>query len=478
MLFSKRSVSELAASVAGGSAKSADLVAESFAGIDERDEEVGAFISLCRDKALSRAAEIDALPPSDKAAMPLAGIPIAIKDNICTKGHATTCASHILENFVPPYSADVVERLEAAGAVIVGKVNLDEFAMGSSCENSALKCTRNPHDLTKIPGGSSGGSAAAVAAGFVPLALGSDTGGSIRLPASFCGVVGLKPTYGRVSRYGLVAFASSLDQIGPMSNSVRDAGTLLSVIAGDDRRDATCAGRPFENSPDLYSGSLEGMRVGIPAEYFGDGLDPQVRARVEESIDSLRAAGALTLAVNLPMVKHSIGAYYVVCTAEASSNLARFDGVRYGHRSASAKNLAEMYSRSRSEGFGAEVKRRIMLGTYVLSSGYYDAYYLKAAKVRTLISKDFDSAFERCDAIVSPVAPAAAFGIGEKSDDPIKMYLTDIYTVSANLAGIPGISVPSGTVAGLPVGVQFMAPKWRENTLIRLGHTVEQARIS
>jgi aspartyl-tRNA(Asn)/glutamyl-tRNA(Gln) amidotransferase subunit A len=356
---------------------------------------------------------------------------------------------------------------------MVGKTNLDEFAMGSSTENSFFGATRNPHRTTHIPGGSSGGSAAAVAAGFVPAALGSDTGGSIRQPSSHCGVVGLKPTYGRVSRYGLVAFASSLDQIGPIANDVRDIGALLEVISIADKRDSTNAGKQFVNAPSLYSGNAEGLTIGVPKEYFGESLSGPVRERIESLMGKLSNAGAKFVDVTLPNVSHAIAVYYIVCTAEASSNLARFDGVKYGYRSARKSSLSEMYEATRQEGFGAEVKRRIMLGTYVLSSGYYDAYYLKAAKVRTLIARDFDNAFSQCDAVISPVAPTPAFALGDKCDDPLTMYLTDIYTVSANLAGIPGISVPCATIDGLPVGVQFMAPKWREDTLLKIGFAVQ-----
>ena len=443
--------------------------------IRQRDNDVHAFISVQRDRALKRAETIDKLDKSEKFLLPLCGVPVAVKDNLCTRDIPTTCASKILENFSPPYSATVVEALEKAGAVIVGKTNLDEFAMGSSTENSFFGPTRNPHSPAHIPGGSSGGSAAAVAAGFVPAALGSDTGGSIRQPSAHCGVVGLKPTYGRVSRYGLVAFASSLDQIGPIAADVRDIGALLEVIALPDKRDSTCAGKPFVNDSSLYSGNVNAMTIGAPREYFGEGLSEPVRERIESLMEKMKSLGAEIVDVSLPNVTHAIAAYYLICTAEASSNLARFDGVKYGYRCTRAGSLTDMYESTRREGFGAEVKRRIMLGTYVLSSGYYDAYYLKAAKARTLIARDFDRAFAQCDAIISPIAPAPAFKIGEKCDDPLAMYLTDIYTVSANLAGIPGISVPCGTVDGLPIGAQFMAPKWREDTLLRLGFAAQSA---
>jgi aspartyl-tRNA(Asn)/glutamyl-tRNA(Gln) amidotransferase subunit A len=426
-----------------------------------------------REAALRRAAEIDGLDGGQKALLPLCGAPIAVKDNICTEGVPTTCSSKMLENFIPPYSAAVIEALEKAGAVIVGKTNLDEFAMGSSTETSFFGPTRNPASLDRTPGGSSGGSAAAVASRMTPLALGSDTGGSIRLPASFCGVVGLKPTYGRVSRYGLVAFASSLDQIGPFAADVRDAGALLAVLSAPDKRDSTCAAEPFVNTPSLYDGGVKGLKIGVPKEYFGEGLSPSVRGPIEAAMKKLAAAGAELVDVSLPNVKYAVATYYIICTAEASSNLARYDGVKFGHRSGSAESLIDMYETTRKEGFGAEVKRRIMVGTYVLSSGYYDAYYLKAAKVRTLIAADFDQTFSQCDALVSPVAPTPAFRVGENCDDPLAMYLMDIYTVSANLAGIPGISVPCGVADGLPVGVQFMAPKWREDTLLKIGFAAQ-----
>jgi len=443
--------------------------------IRAEDRSLRSFISINAEKALARAQALDALPKAAKQAMPLFGVPLAIKDNICTRAIATTCASNMLQGFVPPYNAAVVDAIEGAGALIVGKTNLDEFAMGSSTETSAWGVTRNPHDTERIPGGSSGGSAAAVAAGLVPAALGSDTGGSIRQPCSHCGVAGLKPTYGRVSRYGLVAFASSLDQIGPIARDVRDLGLLLSIISGPDERDSTCAGKVFDDREELYSGDVGGLKVGIPAEYFGEGLSDGVRGALERLVERLREAGVECVDVSLPNVHNAIAAYYVLCTAEASSNLARYDGVKYGYRAQGASDLADMYRTTRSEGFGAEVKRRIMLGTYVLSSGYYDAYYLKAAKVRTLIGGDFDSAFGRCDAVLSPVAPTTAFRIGEKCDDPLQMYLTDIYTVSANLAGIPAVSVPCGTDGALPVGAQFMGPKWREDTLVRLAFATQQA---
>lgn len=473
MSFFSGPMADAARRVQRGEARSVDLVERSLKAITDRDRDVHSFISIQSENASKRAENIDGLTAAEKERMPLCGVPIAVKDNICTKGVATTCASKILSGFLPPYSATVVEALESAGAVIVGKTNLDEFAMGSTTENSYFGMTRNPCDLGHIPGGSSGGSAAAVAAGFVPAALGSDTGGSIRLPSAYCGVVGLKPTYGRVSRYGLVAFGSSLDQIGPMAADTRDVGLILSIISAPDGRDATHAGRRFADEAALYSGLARQLTIGVPKEYFGVGLSAPVRSSIEGLKEKLSSAGATFVDVSLPNLDSAVATYYIICTAEASSNLARFDGVKYGFRSDKASSLLDLYQNTRREGFGAEVKRRIMLGTYVLSSGYYDAYYLKAAKVRTLIAQDFDRVFERCDAIISPVAATTAFAVGEKSEDPLSMYLTDIYTVSANLAGIPGISVPCGKNGVLPIGVQFMAPKWREDTLLKLGFATQ-----
>jgi aspartyl-tRNA(Asn)/glutamyl-tRNA(Gln) amidotransferase subunit A len=472
----RESVGRLAERIRKGEISSSELCRRVLDQTEQADAAINAFISLDRERALARAEALDRLPGQEKARKPLIGVPIAVKDNICKRDLPTTCASKMLRDFMAPYDATVVEALENAGAVIVGKTNLDEFAMGSSTETSAAGVTRNPHDPDRIPGGSSGGSAAAVAAGMVPAALGSDTGGSIRQPCSHCGVAGLKPTYGRVSRYGLVAFASSLDQIGPIAHDVRDLGLLLSVISVPDERDATCAGRTFEDDASLYDGDVAGMRIGVAREYFGEGLGNEVRGAIEALMGRLGEAGAEFVNVSLPMVNNAVATYYIVCTAEASSNLERYDGVKYGYRASVASSLSDMYCRTRQEGFGAEVKRRIMLGTYVLSSGYYDAYYLKAARVRTLIARDFSNAFERCDAVISPVAPTVAFKIGEKSDDPLQMYLTDIYTVSANLAGIPGISVPCGKTGGLPIGVQFMAPKWHEDTLLKLAFTTQELR--
>lgn len=450
-------------------------VAEALARIETANPDLNAFISVQPERAMARARELDALPAERKRAMPLVGVPVAVKDNICTRDVPTTCASRMLERFVPPYSAAVVDALEEAGAVIVGKTNLDEFAMGSSTEQSYMGAARNPHDRDRVTGGSSGGSAAAVAAGVVPVALGSDTGGSIRQPCSHCGAAGLKPTYGRVSRYGLVAFASSLDQIGPIAADVRDLGLLLSTISVPDERDSTSARRQFVDDPGVYDGDVRGLKVGIAREYLGEGLSGEVRECIEAAAAGLEKQGATLVEVSLPTLQYAISTYYIICTAEASSNLARYDGVKYGYRAdSSGKDLIELYKATREEGFGEEVKRRIMLGTYALSSGYYDAYYLKAAKVRTLIRQDFEKVFERCDAVISPVAPAPAFRIGEKRDDPLEMYLTDIYTVSANLASIPAISVPWRASAGLPVGVQLMAGRWHEDILLKLGYAVQE----
>ncbi len=473
MRFFGGTISELVKQVRAGEYSCCDLAERSLKLIENGDGNINSFVSVERQKAIERAELLDKLPADKKEKLPLLGIPVAVKDNICTMGIKTTCGSRMLENFTPPYDAAVVEMLNNAGAVIVGKTNMDEFAMGSSTETSFSGITRNPVDPERIPGGSSGGSAAAVSAGFVPAALGSDTGGSIRQPCSHCGVVGLKPTYGRVSRYGLVAFASSLDQIGPVTSDVRDAGLLLSILSEKDKRDSTNAGKPFTDDSSIYNGDIRGMRIGLPREYFGDGLSDVVRNQLNALLDKMKSAGATAVEISLPHVQYAIATYYIVCTAEASSNLARYDGVKYGFRDVSAANLLDMYTETRQKGFGDEVKRRIMLGTYVLSSGYYDAYYLKAAKVRTLIAQDFTDAFRECDIIMSPVTPTPAFKIGEKTEDPLQMYLTDIYTVSANLAGLPGISVPCASVDGLPVGVQFMAPAWREDMILKAGFAAQ-----
>ncbi|NLG17472.1 MAG: Asp-tRNA(Asn)/Glu-tRNA(Gln) amidotransferase subunit GatA [Fibrobacter sp.] len=476
MAFLNMSVSGLAAKTRKKEIGCVEALKQSLDLIKKEDSSLHSFISVQEKEALERAEMLDSLPDERRKQMPLFGVPVAVKDNICTQGVETTCGSRMLRGFKPPYNAAAVEMLLDAGAVIVGKTNLDEFAMGSSTETSDFGPTRNPADRERIPGGSSGGSAAAVGAGLVPAALGSDTGGSIRQPCSHCGVAGLKPTYGRVSRYGLVAFASSLDQIGPMASDVRDLGLVLSVISREDKRDSTCAGKPFREPDDLYSGDIRGLRIGLPREYFGDGLSDEVRRPLMETLQRLKDAGAEAVDISLPNVSFAIAVYYIICTAEASSNLARYDGVKYGYRDLNSSSLTDMYSETRRQGFGAEVKRRIMLGTYVLSSGYYDAYYLKAAKVRTLIRNDFSNAFEKCDVLMSPVTPSPAFRIGEKVNDPLQMYLTDIYTVSANLAGIPALSVPCPFAGKLPVGVQLMAPHWREDTLLRSAFAVQEMK--
>jgi len=437
---------------------------------------VNAYLSTMGEQALDEARLFDSGKKRDFSASPLAGLPIAIKDVICIHGSITTCGSCILQGFVAPYSATVIEKLKKAGAIFIGKTNMDEFAMGSSTENSAFMKTRNPWDLDRVPGGSSGGSAAAVAAGLCAGALGSDTGGSIRQPASFCGVTGIKPTYGRVSRFGLVAFASSLDQIGPITRDVEDAAIMLQAIAGYDPGDSTSVDLPVPEYRAALKESIRGLRLGIPREYFIEGTDPQVEAAVRNAISTCRQLGARIVDISLPHTEYGIAAYYIIAPAEASSNLARYDGVKYGHRDKGTRDLIEMYRKSRSQGFGAEVKRRIMLGTYVLSAGYYDAYYRKASQVRTLIRRDFLDAFEKCDAILAPVSPIPAFRIGEKFDDPLQMYLSDVFTLPASLAGIPGISVPCGfTSEKLPIGLQIFGPHFREELILRIAHQFEQA---
>jgi aspartyl-tRNA(Asn)/glutamyl-tRNA(Gln) amidotransferase subunit A len=457
---------------------SAVALAESFyQRIDSTDEKIGAYLTLTRERALEKAAHIDSLADKGDPLPPLAGVPIAVKDVMVMRGVRSTAGSKILSNFVSPYDCTAVARLEAAGAIVLGKTNCDEFAMGSSNENSGYYPVCNPRDLSRVPGGSSGGSAASVAAGMSVAALGSDTGGSIRQPASFCGVVGMKPTYGRVSRYGLIAFASSLDHIGPFANTVKDAALVLRTIAGRDPMDSTSAEVPVPDYVAELEKPVRGLKVGVAREYFGEGLDAEVRSAVEAAIQKLGELGCEVVPVSLQHTEYAIPAYYIVATAEASSNLARFDGVRYGFRSPKARTLAEMYRLSRDGGFGMEVKRRIMLGTYALSSGYYDAYYLKAQKVRTLLTRDFDEAFRKVDVIAAPTAPTAAFKIGEKVDDPLAMYLADIYTVTANLAGIPAISVPCGETRDLlPIGLQLLGRHFDEATLLQVAGAYEAAR--
>jgi aspartyl-tRNA(Asn)/glutamyl-tRNA(Gln) amidotransferase subunit A len=468
---------ELRESISSGRVKAADLADAYYSRIEQVNPRLNVFLSLTKDRALKQADLVDSAAAKGDPLGPLAGIPLGIKDVLVTRGAPSTAGSKILKNYHPPYDATAVARLEAAGAVLLGKLNCDEFAMGSSNENSAYGPVRNPVDPARVPGGSSGGSAAAVAANLAVGTLGTDTGGSIRQPASFCGVVGVLPTYGRVSRYGLIAFASSLDRIGPFAGNVRDAATLLSVIAGHDPCDATSSRAPVADYAAESDQGVEGLRVGVPAEYFSDGLDSEVREQIESGIQALKAAGCTIKPISLSHTRYAIPAYYLVATAEASANLARFDGVRYGHRSASSATLSDMYSHSRDEGFGAEVKRRIMLGTYALSAGYYDAYYLKAQKVRRLLANEFLQAFVDVDAIVTPTAPTPAFKIGEKANDPLAMYLADIYTVTASLAGICGVNVPCGaTRAGLPIGMQVLAGHFKEGTAFRVARAVEAAQ--
>jgi aspartyl-tRNA(Asn)/glutamyl-tRNA(Gln) amidotransferase subunit A len=452
------------------------LAEEHYARIQREDEQIGAFLTLSKERALEQADRIDRMAAEGKPLPPLGGVPVAIKDVMVTRGVRTTAGSKALDNFVPPYDCTAVACLEAAGAVVLGKTNCDEFAMGSSNENSGFYPVHNPRDLSCVPGGSSGGSAAAVAAGMAVAALGSDTGGSIRQPASFCGVVGLMPTYGRVSRYGLIAFASSLDHVGPLTRNVHDAALVLHIIAGRDPMDSTSADAPVPDYVAELGKPVRGLKLGVAKEYFGEGLDEEVRQSVESAIDRLKSMGCEIIPVSLPHTRYAIPTYYLIATAEASANLARYDGARYGYRANGVKTLSEMYRRTRDEGFGAEVKRRIMLGTYALSAGYYDAYYLKAQKVRTLLARDFKEAFRTVDAIVTPTAPTAAFKLGEKSADPLAMYLADIYTVTADLAGVPGISVPCGeTKEKLPIGLQILGKHFEEATILRVAHAHEQA---
>jgi aspartyl-tRNA(Asn)/glutamyl-tRNA(Gln) amidotransferase subunit A len=476
-----KTIEQITSELSGGETNARAVASRSVAAAEELNDTLNAFLQIDRAGAIRRAEELDketdgAQADGGATQTPLRGIPIAIKDNICVRGLQATCGSRILAGYQPPYDATVVERLKAAGAVIIGKTNCDEFAMGSSNENSAYGPVRNPWDTERVPGGSSGGSAAAVASRVVPVALGSETGGSVRQPAALCGIVGVKPTYGRVSRYGLVAFGSSLDQVSVFGLTVKDAATVLQIIAGRDERDATTADVDVPDYSANLTGDIKGARIGVPRDFFGEGLDAEVRASVEAVIDAYQEMGAQVVDVVLPHAKYSIAVYYILATAEASSNLARFDGVRYGHRTEDPEDLKQMYRRTRDEGFGAEVKRRIMLGTYVLSSGYYDAYYLKAQQVRTLLQQDFLKAYESCDAILTPTTPTPAFRLNEKTDDPLAMYLSDIYTCMANLAGVPGISVPCGlSQTGLPIGFQLMGRHWGEPDIFRLAHAYEQS---
>jgi aspartyl-tRNA(Asn)/glutamyl-tRNA(Gln) amidotransferase subunit A len=454
-----------------------DILESVLRRIEEVEDVLHSYITLTPDLAMDMAAEVDRILARGEDPGPLAGIPIALKDNLCTKGIKTTCASKILYNFVPPYDATVVARLREALTPFVGKTNMDEFAMGSSTENSYFGPTRNPWRIDAVPGGSSGGSAAAVASGEAIISLGSDTGGSIRQPAALCGVVGMKPTYGRVSRFGLVAFASSLDQIGPITKDVADCALLMNLICGHDPMDSTSADLPVPDYTKALIPDVKGMRIGLPKEYFVEGMDPEVEEAVRKAAEHFEDLGADVREISLPHTEYAVATYYIVATSEASSNLARYDGVKYGYRAKGWKDLYEMYTKTRQEGFGAEVKRRIMLGTFSLSAGYYDAYYLKALKVRTLIRSDFERAFEDVDVVITPTSPTAAFRIGEKVDDPLKMYLSDIFTISANLAGIPGISIPCGfTSDGLPIGLQILGRPFDEETIIRVAYAFEQTK--
>lgn len=471
----RKNACELASMLRAKEVSAKEITQSVLARIEQTEPSVEAFLSVNAEKALEQAEKVDAKIAAGEELGALAGIPVAVKDNICTKETATTCASKMLENFVPPYDATVVEKLAAADAVIPGKVNMDEFAMGGSCENSAFKATKNPWDLTRVPGGSSGGSAACVAACEVPLSLGSDTGGSVRCPAGLCGIVGLKPTYGAVSRFGLVAFASSLDQIGPFARTVDDAALLFSVISGQD------AGRDATSKPYTFGGveqmpKLDGLRVGVPKEYYGEGVSAEVKEVVLKAVEQLRGLGAQVVEVSLPSTPYALSAYYIISSAEASSNLSRYDGVKYGYSGKRDGSLNDLYLSTRTEGFGMEVKRRIMLGTYVLSSGYYDAYYKRAKMLQRLIGEEFDKAFTQCDVLVTPTTPTTAFRLGEKTNDPLAMYASDICTTTANIAGLPGVSVPCGFDAqGLPIGMQLLGPKWSESKLLGVAKCYETA---
>lgn len=472
----QKSATEQSKALKNKEVSAVELTTESIKRIKEIDEKLGAFNSLTEETALSTAKKVDEMIARGEELPLLAGIPLALKDNMNLIGSKTTASSKILENFVSPYNATITDKLLGNLVPILGKANLDEFAMGSSNENSAFKKVHNPWNLNKVPGGSSGGSAASVAACEVTLSLGSDTGGSIRLPASFCGIVGMKPTYGRVSRYGLIAFASSLDQIGPFARTVEDAANLLEVISGYDTKDSTSLNIPVEHYSQGLNKDIKGLRVGVIKELMSDGLAPDVQNALQNAIDCYKNLGAEIVEISLPNLKYSIGIYYILATAECSSNLARFDGVRYGYRTPDAKNLMEMYTKTRAEGFGPEVKRRIMLGTYALSSGYYDAYYKKAQQMRALVTQDFLNAFEKADILISPTCPNTAFDLGAKSNDPLAMYLTDIATISANLAGIPGMSLPAGfDKDGMPIGLQILAPQLQEMRLFNAAHKFERA---
>ena len=454
---------------------SEDITKSYVSRINEKEENVEAFVTVLSEEAENKAKEIDQKIEKGEITNKLAGIPIGIKDNICTKGIKTTCSSKMLEDFVSPYDATVMDKINAENLITIGKLNMDEFAMGGSTENSYFKKTKNPWNLNKVPGGSSGGSAAAVASQMVPWALGSDTGGSIRQPASFCGVVGLKPTYGLVSRYGLVAFASSLDQIGPITKDVRDSAILLNIIAGHDEKDSTSVEMPKKDYEKALTGDIKGLKIGVPKEFFGDGINEEVKKSLKQAIETYKELGAEVEEFSLDIAKYALATYYIIACAEASSNLGRFDGIRYTYRAKDFKDLKDLYKKTRSEGFGAEVKRRIILGTYVLSSGYYDAYYKKAQQVRTLVMNKFNKGFEKYDVILTPTSPTVAFGIGEKSNNPLEMYLADICTVSINIAGLPGISIPCGVDGnGMPIGMQLIGKRFQEETILNAAYSFEQ----
>lgn len=444
--------------------------------INEKEKDVEAFVTTLTDEAISKSQEIEEMVKNGEINSKFAGIPIGIKDNMCTKGVKTTCSSKMLENFIAPYDATVIEKLNNEGIISLGKLNMDEFAMGASTEYSAFKKTKNPWNLNTVPGGSSGGSAAAVAANLVPWALGSDTGGSIRQPSAFCGVVGLKPTYGLVSRYGLVAFASSLDQIGPITKDVQDAALLLNLIAGHDEKDTTSINNEEVDYTKCLKNDVKGLKIGVPKEFFGEGINAEVKAKLQEAIEKYKELGAIVEECSLDIAEYALATYYIIACAEASSNLGRFDGIRYGYRTKNFENLKDIYINSRSEGFGQEVKRRIILGTYVLSSGYYDAYYKKALEVRTLVKQEFDKKFEKYDVLLTPTSPTVAFEIGTRSNNPLEMYLADICTVSVNIAGLPGISIPCGVDSkGMPIGMQLIGDKFKEETILNAAYTYEQA---
>jgi aspartyl-tRNA(Asn)/glutamyl-tRNA(Gln) amidotransferase subunit A len=471
-----RSAAELAVLLRKGEIRSREIAESVFKRIEEREQTLHAYISLSRDLALKQAGEADLRFRKGGHPSVLNGIPVAVKDNLCTRGLRTTCGSKILENYVPPYDATAVKRILEGGAVLTGKTNMDEFGMGSSTETSGFGPTRNPWNPELVPGGSSGGSAAAVASGETILALGTDTGGSIRLPSAYCGVVGIKPTYGRVSRYGLVSYASSLDQVGAMGRTVEDCAMLLSLICGHDPKDSTSAPTQAPAFQRSMAEGIKGLRIGLPTEYFVEGLDPRVKDLILKAASLLERNGARIVEVTLPHARHAISAYYLIATAEASSNLARYDGVKYGLRSEEGKDILRMYEHTRSAGFGREVKRRIMLGTYALSAGYYDAYYLKAQEARALIRRDFEQVFEQVDALIGPVSPGLPFRLGEKMDEPLQMYLVDVYTVSINLAGLPAMSIPCGTVDGLPAGMQIIGRSFDEETVLRVGYAYERMK--